>query len=167
MSGRIVPVAHPDRVSCPPWLMWCLAVAVGVVVSVSVQAAFATRLGPGSGYVLGFGLGLLAMLGLPSLSLRLLARVLLLVSALGLIRFGLISGSISTGGQGVLLWLVAAVFVLVLSDRVRTEAEAPLGGNTDAPGSPRPGTTIRSAGVERPPAPVSNTCSSMPPRESL
>jgi transglutaminase-like putative cysteine protease len=99
-----------------------------------------------SGYALGFGIGVLAMIGLPSLSLRLLARTLLFASTLGLIRFGLISGSIAAGGQGLLLWLVAAVFVLVLSDRVGTEADAPLGGTDPAAGS-RAGSTIRSAGV--------------------
>ncbi|WP_421120883.1 transglutaminaseTgpA domain-containing protein [Aquihabitans daechungensis] len=146
MSGRIVPTPHADRASCPPWLMWSLTIAVGVVLAVAVQAAFATRLPPTSGHLLGFGLGLLAMIGLPSLSLRLLARVLLFVSALGLVRFSLISGSIATGGQGLLLWLVAAVFVLVLSDRVGTEADAPLGG-PGASVAPRPWTTIRSAGA--------------------
>ncbi len=147
MSGRIVPRAHADRVGCPPWLRLSLVVAVAVAVAVTVQAAFATRLPASSGYLLGFGLGVLTMIGLPSLSLRLLARVLLLISALGLIRFGLISGSIATGGQGLLLWLVAAVFVLVLADRVGIEVDPSLARTADAASSMRPWTTLRSAGV--------------------
>jgi transglutaminase-like putative cysteine protease len=147
MSARAVPTAHPDRVSCPTWLQLALTGAVAVAVSVSFQVSFADRLSPAAGYSLGLGIGVLAMVGLPSLSIRLLARVLLFISALGLVRFGLISGSIATGGQGLLLWLVAAVFVLVLSDRVGTDASAPLGGAEPAGGSPRPASTIRSAGL--------------------
>lgn len=148
MSGRVVPTAHADRQTCPPWLLWSLTVAVSISVSIAVQAAFATRLESTSGYVLGFCLGALAMIGLPSLSLRLLARVLLLVSALGLVRFGLISGSLATGGQGLLLWVVAGVFGLVLADRVGVAAEPALGGPDGRDASPvRPWSSLRSAGI--------------------
>jgi transglutaminase-like putative cysteine protease len=148
MSGRVVPTAHADRRSCPPWLRWSLTVAVSVALAVAVQSAFAQRVGPTSGFLLGFGVGVLAMVGLPSLSLRLLARVLLFISALGLVRFGLISGSLATGGQALLLWLVAAVFVLVLADRVGTEAAAPLGAPTVADPAPHHAWgTVRSAAV--------------------
>jgi transglutaminase-like putative cysteine protease len=157
MSGRVVPTAHPDRAGCPRWLQLALSGAVAVALAVSFQVSFADRFSPAAGYSLGFGIGVLAMVGLPSISIRLLARVLLFISALGLVRFGLISGSIATGGQGLLLWLVAAVFVLVLSDRVGTDASAPLadgdgGGSVGAggpasTGSPRPSTTIRSAAL--------------------
>ena len=148
MSGRIVPTAHPDRQTCPPWLLWSLTVAVSIAVSIAVQAAFATRLESASGYLLGFCLGALAMIGLPSLSLRLLARVLLLVSALGLVRFGLISGSLATGGQGLLLWVVSGVFGLVLADRVGAAAEPALGTSDGSEPSPaRPWSTLRSAGI--------------------
>lgn len=150
MSDLVVPKSHPDRAAAPPWLTSTLTVAVGIVVAIAVQSAFATRLSASSGYLLGFGLGLLAMVGLQSLSIRLLARVLLFLSALGLVRFGLISGSISTGGQGLLLWLVAAVFVLVLSDRAGLEAEeslAEMPGEAGSAGSTGAGSAIRSGAV--------------------
>jgi transglutaminase-like putative cysteine protease len=148
MSGLVVPTRHADRRSCPPWLTWSLTVAVSVALGVAVQSAFVERVGPTSGFLLGFGVGVLAMSGLPSLSLRLLARVLLLISALGLVRFGLLSGSLATGGQALLAWIVAAVFVLVLADRVGTEASRPLGGPAGgAPPSAGPWRTVRSGAV--------------------
>lgn len=165
MTPTTESVVHADRLSCPPWLKWSLAVAASVATAIALQAAFALQLAAVSGYALGFGLGMLAMIGLPSISIRLLARTLLFVSALALARFALVVGSVATGGQGVLLWLVAAAFVLVLSDRVATEASAPLGAPDPAPGgpgrptgpgertagtsgaSPRPATTVRSAAL--------------------
>ncbi len=149
----LVPRAHADRAGAPRWLFWSLVVAVAVTTGVATQAAFANRVDPVPGFLLGAGLGALAMVGLPSLSIRLLARVLLLVSALGLVRFGLVVGSLATGGQGLLVWLVAAVFVLVLSDRVATESSAPLRtdrrpGAAPAEGSTTgAGSTLRSAAL--------------------
>jgi transglutaminase-like putative cysteine protease len=148
VSGLVVPTAHADRQSCPPWLKWSLTVAVSLALAVAVQSAFVERVGPASGFLLGFGVGVLAMIGLPSLSLRLLARVLLLISALGLVRFGLVSGSLATGGQALLAWLVAAVFVLVLAHRVGVEAARPLGApRGGAPSPASPWATIRSGAV--------------------
>ncbi|MCU1369308.1 MAG: hypothetical protein JWO77_502, partial [Ilumatobacteraceae bacterium] len=151
MSRRTASTTHADRVSCPTWLLWSLTAAVSVATAVAFQAAFAVQLAPGAGYALGFGMGTLAMVGLPSISLRLVARILLFVSALGLVRFALVVGSVATGGQGLLLWLVAAAFVLVLSDRVGTEASTPLGAPGEAApapgGSPRPSTTMRSGAL--------------------
>jgi len=144
--SAFAPTPHPDRVASPAWLTWSLTVAVGTATAVAAQSAFADRLAPTAGFLLGFGLGVLAMVGLPSVSNRLTARVLLFISAVGLVRFGLLTGSITTGGQGLLLWLVAAAFVLVLSDRVGVEAAAPLGGGAD-PEPSRAGGTIRSGAV--------------------
>ena len=145
--SSLVPHGHPDRAACPAWLTWSLSVSVSAATGVAVQSALADRLEPSSGFLLGFGLGMLAMIGLPSLSIRLLARTLVFVSALGLIRFGLITGSISTGGQGLLIWVVAAAFALVLADRVSNQAAPPLRGVPAGTGSSRPSSTFRSAGV--------------------
>ncbi|MGN6692918.1 MAG: transglutaminaseTgpA domain-containing protein [Aquihabitans sp.] len=145
--SALVPQAHPDRVASPAWLTWSLAVSVSTATAVAIQSALSDRIDPGSGFVLGFGLGMLAMVGLRSVSIRLLARMLVFVSALGLIRFGLITGSISTGGQGLLLWVVAAAFSLVLSDRVSNEAVAPLRSAAPEATPGRPLRTFRSAAV--------------------
>lgn len=145
--SAVVPRAHPDRIACPTWLLWSLTASVGLATAVAAQSALSDRLAASSGFLLGFGLGVLAMVGLPSISIRLLARVLVLLSALGLIRFGLITGSISTGGQGLLLWVVAAAFALVLSDRVSSQAEAPLRGVPPGAGSGRAASSFRSAAV--------------------
>lgn len=143
--SSLVPRGHPDRIASPAWLTWSLSVSVSVATAVAARSALLDRLEPSSGFLLGFGLGMLAMVGLPSLSIRLLARMLVLLSALGLVRFGLITGSISTGGQSLLLWVVAAAFSLVLSDRVSTETAAPLRDVSAGAGSSRPASTFRSA----------------------
>jgi transglutaminase-like putative cysteine protease len=117
----------------PRWLTPALAVAASLCLAVAGQHAASGRLQPSTGFVVGFVVGLLAMLGLTSVSSRLVARVLLVVSAVSLVRLGLISGSIATGGQTLLVWLVAAVFVLVLSDRAGTELRSPLARPSSEP----------------------------------
>ena len=146
MSSVVAP-RHADRVGCPPWLSWALALSVAVALGVAGQSAAQAQRSTGIWFAAGFAVGVLATVGLPSLSIRLVARVLLFISAIALVRFGIISGSIATGGQALLAWLVAAVFVLVLSDRVGTDASAPLGGAEPDDGSPKAWATVRSGAV--------------------
>jgi len=136
-GDRVRPTPHPDRIGLPSWLVISLAVAsalgAGLVGALMAHRRFPPAVGFGAGSLV----TLAAVVGLRSVSIRLVARVSLLVSAVLLVRFGLLAGSLVSGGQLLLAWLVAAAAVLVLSDRVGTEAAAAL-GPTDAAGSRGP-----------------------------
>ncbi|CAN5442651.1 hypothetical protein BH10ACT1_BH10ACT1_15370 [soil metagenome] len=159
------PIA-PDRVGLPTWLLPALVLAVGVELAVAGQSWMAHRhvsLLPG--VVGGFALGALAVVGLRSLSLRLVSRIMVVVGGAALVRFGSFDGSLLVGSQAVLVWVVAAVAVFVLSDRVATGAQpgllepdssSPGAIGADAPkaapgapplaspaGRPAPGSTFR------------------------
>ena len=108
------------------WLQWSLLAATSVALGISGEMMARNRLSPAIGFAAGVLVAVLAVLGLPSLSIRLTARGALAVSAVLLVRFGLLDGSVTAEGQSLLVWLVAAVAVLVLCDRIGTEANAPL-----------------------------------------
>jgi transglutaminase-like putative cysteine protease len=120
-----------------------LAVATATCLGVAGQAAARGQLSPTAGTVAGVGVGLLAVLGLPSLSLRLVARVLVGVSAVVMVRFGVVGGSLVGGGQLLLAWLVAAVAVLVLTDRLGADLAAVPGGEIGRRSASRPLPTAR------------------------
>lgn len=139
-SGR-----HADRVGLPAWLFGALAASSAFAMGVAGHTAAQGRLTPMAGFTAGAAVALLGIVGLPSLSIRLVARTLLFVSAALLVRFGVLSGSIATGGQLLLAWLVAAASVLVLSDRIGTDANPPLGGASEHAARSRPASTLRTA----------------------
>jgi transglutaminase-like putative cysteine protease len=118
------------------------ALAAALAGNLSAQG----RVTPTTASLVGAGLALLAALGLPSVSLRLVVRVVLFVSAAVLVRFGLLQGAATGGGQLLLIWLVAAVSALVLADRIEVEAQRPLGGAESAPRPPA-GPVVRAGAV--------------------
>lgn len=124
---------HPDRNDIQPWLMAGIVAAAGVCVGVAAMATVEQRGGsPLLGFLAGTGAAALATVGLPSLSVRVVARAMLVASGGVLVRFGSLDGSLTSGSQEILAWLVAAVAVFVLTDRVGTDAQRPLGPTTEA-----------------------------------
>ncbi len=120
MSGA-EPV-HPDRVGLQAWLQWSLVSSAAVGAAVAGQMVVAHRSGtPLLGELGGAAVAVLSLVGLRSLSLRLLARVVLAVSGVVVLRFGEVGSSLAVGGQGLMIWVVAAVITLVLADRVGTD----------------------------------------------
>lgn len=131
--------AHADRVGTQPWLLVANAMAAAVCGGSAGWVAVTERGGPAAlGLVAGAGVSMAAVFGLPSISVRLVARVVLAVSAAVLIRFGALSGSITAGSQAVLAWIVGAVAVFVVTDRTGTDAQPGLGepAATDARSGP-------------------------------
>ncbi|MCU1455657.1 MAG: Transglutaminase-like enzyme predicted cysteine protease, partial [Acidimicrobiales bacterium] len=107
----------------------------------STRASF----GPWAGAGAGVAAALLAVLGLPWVSVRLAARMVMLVAAAMIVRFGaLAGGSTGPGSERVLAWIIVSVVVLVLTDRVATDSHRPLGG---APALPGGQATARAAAV--------------------
>lgn len=109
----------PDRVGVSRGTRLALAAAAGLTLAAGVVSA-AQRGGhpPLAGAAIAFGVAVLAVFGLPSISLRLTARLLVLVGGGLLVRYGLLAGSLLDGGQGqgLVAWVVGTVAVLVLTD---------------------------------------------------
>ena len=127
-----------DRVGVQPWLLAALVVATAVCLGVGGQAAVARGvLPPAMGWGVGALAAALAVLGLPSISVRLVARLIVVVSAALLIRFGALSGSLVVGSQSVLAWVVGAVAVFVVTDRLGTDAQPGLAVAAAPAGEPR------------------------------
>ena len=142
-------VVHADRIGLQRWLLAATVVATAVCCGIAGSVAV-TRgaIPPSVGFLGGVAIAALAVVGLPSVSVRLVARSMLAVSAGVLIRFGVLAGSLTAGSQAVPAWVVAAVAVFVLTDRIGTEAQPALGAPgpggfpaaPDPPGAPsRPG----------------------------
>ena len=145
-------MSAPDRVGLEPWHLPALVVADGLALAAGFSSAAARGSHPP---ILGVGAAvvvtLLAIVGLRSFSLRLVARVLLVLSAALLVRYGLLDGSISTHGQAILAWTVGAVGVLVVTDRIGSpdriaapgrpavRAADPVGDHEDPHRTHRPG----------------------------
>lgn len=127
---------HPDRVGLQPWLLAATAGATAVCAGVAGGAAASAR---GASPLIGFALPAAAaagsVLAMRSVSVRLVARLFLVLSAGLLIRFGSFDGSLASGSQAVLAWVVAGVAVFVLTDRIGTDAQPPI-TPVDAPRTP-------------------------------
>lgn len=136
---------HPDRVGLAPWLRWAIVAATAVAVGSVGQLVAGDRLPPVATFAIAALAGALVVIAIPSVSIRLAARLSLALSAVMLVRFGLLGGSITTAGQGVLVWLVAGVAVLVLSDRIGTDANVQLGPADGARQPPLPPTSAVTA----------------------
>lgn len=128
---------HADRRGGQRWLLAALVGAALVAAAVAGQVV-ASRNGASLlvGQAFGAGIALLALVGLPSISVRLVARLVVVASAALLVRFGVLTGSLLSGGQGVLAWVIAVVAVLVLSDRLSTDVEEPLRPDAAPTGPP-------------------------------
>lgn len=155
VADALRPPPHPDRIGLPRWLLTSLAVASPLAAGLASALIAHRRVPTAVGFGAGFSLTLLALLGLRSASVRLIARLSLLVSAVLLVRFGLLAGSLVSGGQLLLAWLVAAAAVLVLSDRVGTEATTSLGRAADPAGPDEP--VISASGSAAAPGPTART----------
>lgn len=114
-------VVHPDRKGVPRWLLATLLTSVVVAMAVVGQAVTAYgRMSSSTGLVLGALVALLAVLGLPSLPMRSMARACIFASAIALVRLGTVGSSLTSGSQGLLVWVVAAVTTLVAANRLDT-----------------------------------------------
>lgn len=119
---------HPDRIGVPHSLLAAVVVVTGLCGGATALMVTVGRVTPLVAFLAGSGVSVLAVLGLESMSVRLVTRSLLLISAVLLVRFAILSGSLVTGGQIVLAWLVGAAVVLVLTDRIGTEASPTVEG---------------------------------------
>lgn len=135
-------IVHADRVGLDPWLLGGIAVASAVLGGVAGQV-LGGRLAssPGTGTAVGAMVAVAGVLGLRSVSVRLVSRVVVAITALALVRLAVLTGSFLAAGQGTLAWVVAAIVVLVLTDRVATDAQPGMGPGRslgDAEGSRLP-----------------------------
>lgn len=129
---------HPDRVGLQPWLLLTTAAAAAACSGAAATSAVARgSVSPTVGLLVGLAVGPLAVVGLPSVSVRLVARMVLVASGGILIRFGTLTGSLIGGSQDILAWLIAAVVLFVLTDRIGTDAQPGI-APTHAAGSPSP-----------------------------
>lgn len=141
MTGARRRVLHADRDGLQGWLLWATVAATALCCGVagSVAATRETR-SPSVGVLVGVAVAALAVVGLRSISVRLVARSMLVASAGVLIRFGVLGGSVASGSQAILAWVVGAVTVLVLTDRIGTDGQAALGAPGPG-GVPQPGSS--------------------------
>lgn len=140
------PTPHPDRVAEPGWSYGALVMASIVAAAIAGQTTARGQVSPTVGLIAGGAVALLAVVGLRSLSIRLVTRTVLLLSAVLMVRFGVLTGSLVGGGQALLAWLVAAVVVLVVTDRLGTELNPGLQPGRAA-GRSRAGATARTVVV--------------------
>lgn len=131
---------HPDRIAAPRWLELSLTAAVVAATSVAGRAMFVARgVDAADGAAVGVIIAMLMLWGLPSVSLRVASRLAVVLAGSAVARFATLS-SVGAGGiASVLVWTVAAVVTLVLSDRLGTEAvpEAPATEPSAAPVAPQ------------------------------
>lgn len=142
-SGTTRRFHHADRVGLPSWLVLAVAVLCALACGAAGFTAARARISPAAGASAGLVVALLLVLGMPSLSLRLVSRVLLVASAAVLVRYGVLEGSLVDSGQVLALWVVAAAGVFVLTDRIATDASPALG---PPPGAPPPDGAEAAAG---------------------
>ncbi|MGI8756540.1 MAG: transglutaminaseTgpA domain-containing protein [Acidimicrobiales bacterium] len=140
------PTPHPDRVTAAGWTYGALLTASIVAAALAGQTTVQGQVSPTVGLLVGAAVALLAVAGLRSLSIRLVTRTILLLSAVLMVRFGVLAGSLVGGGQALLGWLVAAVVVLVVTDRLGTELNPGLQPGGGA-GRTRAATTARTVVV--------------------
>ncbi|MCB0959179.1 MAG: transglutaminase domain-containing protein [Acidimicrobiales bacterium] len=117
---------HADRSDAPRWLVVALVASASLAAGIAGRFSVHGQVSADTGLLVGAGLGALAVVGLPSLSLRQTARWVLFVSAAVLVRFGLLGSGATGGGQVLLVYLVAAVAVLVLTGQLAHESVPPV-----------------------------------------
>jgi len=130
---------NPDRRLPQTWLLAALLAATAACGAVAGGAVSTRNTGaPLGGQIVGAMLAILAMVGLPSVSIRFVARIVVVITGMLLVRFGVLTGSLVSGEQSVLVWVVATVTVFVLTDRLGTDVTQPLRaeGRPARPGPP-------------------------------
>ena len=138
------PFVHPDRRNLSLIRLAILTAATAVATGVAAFVV-ASRAGVDGrlAFVAGATLAVAFVPFLRSVSARLTAQVLTLVSAAGMVRFGLLGGrAIGPGSAALVAWTVAVVVVLVISDRLATDSQPALRAASKASG---PGPLARSA----------------------
>lgn len=127
-------VVHPDREALPRWLFGALALAIMFALGAAGAVTSSTNGQPASvGILAAILVTALAMWGLPSVSVRLVARTAVVVSGAAVARFGTVGPDITNGTQTILLWMLAAVAILVLAARADHQA-AEFAEPVDGPG---------------------------------
>ena len=135
-----------DRVDLPWWTTTAIAIASGLALGIAGRAGAQGQLTPTTAGLAGVGVGALAVVGLPSFSIALVARLVLMVSAAVLVRFGVFGDALAGAGQVLVGWVVAAVAVLVLTDRASAGGRS-LEGSDAPPGASGPGSAARTVVV--------------------
>lgn len=139
-------VVHPSRPAQPGWLRWSVVGATAVALALAGRAAMAGNgRSPAVGLAVGVLVAVLGIFGLPSQPIPTVARVLLVVSGAAMARFADLGPSPTSGTEAVLAWVVAAVAVVVLTDRMATQAVADL-DPAAGPGVGPPADRIRRRG---------------------
>lgn len=137
------PLVHPDRVGAGPALVAALAAASAVALGVAGRLASSRGpLGPTVGLLSGCLVGLLAILGLRSLSVRLVSRLVALVSAGLLIRLAVLGQDPAGNVLALSAWLLSVVAIVVLGHLVPEEGRRDLAAGPG--GGARP--SLRTAG---------------------
>lgn len=121
LPARSGVLTHPDRRGTPRWLRAVVVASAVVVLAIAGRAVVAMGpWPPAAGLVLGALVAVLAVLGLPSLSMRTMGRACVFVSGLTLVRVGTVGTSLTSGSQALLVWVLGAVVALVATDRLST-----------------------------------------------
>lgn len=116
-------MVHPDREGLAPWLRRSVSTCIAVLLILAGMVTSSTNGQPTSlGMLAGLAVALLAVWGLPSVSLRLVTRVAVLVSGTALARFATVGPDLRNGTQTILLWVLVAAAALVLANRVEHRA---------------------------------------------
>lgn len=136
MTGPEERFVHPDRRKLSPIRLGVLTVATAVATGVAgFVVASRTGIDGNVAFLVGAALAVVLVLTMRSVSVRLTAQVLTLVSAAGMVRFGLLGGrAIGPGSASLVAWMVAVVVVLVLSDRLATDSQPELRAASRASG---------------------------------
>lgn len=138
--------ASEDRVGLDPWVLGGLTAGVATLCAITAQIlAAASSLGAGRTSVIGAALGAILLLLPRRVSIRLIARIVVVLSAVAQLRVAVLGDSLFSGSQSTLGWVVAALVVLVLTDVVATAATSPMRGWT--PPDVRGPAAVRIAGT--------------------
>ncbi|MCB1029726.1 MAG: transglutaminase domain-containing protein [Acidimicrobiales bacterium] len=124
-------LAHPDRSDLARWQFVGLVGSVVVASAVAGYLSARGQLEPTGGAASGALVALLAMVGLTSLSIVSLSRTLLFVATAMMVRFGFIGSADALRSQVVLVWVVAAISVLVLSQYIARQKFSSLDDSLD------------------------------------
>lgn len=125
---------HPDRVGVDPWIFGGLVAGgavVGAITGLVLLEAFGG--GPFGSMAVGALVGAGMIVGVRSVSPQVVARVVVVLSAIAQLRLGVLGDSLLTGSQITLGWVVAAATTLVLSDLVETTARPVMQGWSPPP----------------------------------
>ncbi|HEY4378141.1 MAG TPA: transglutaminase domain-containing protein, partial [Acidimicrobiales bacterium] len=119
---------HPDRADLASGHLAAIAACTTLSFAAAGYAVTSRgALSPAIGVITGVLVSLLAVFGLPSFSVRLVARLLVLAGAVLLLRFGaLTSEAFGVGMLPLVAWIAASLAALVVADRLAGDVAPPL-----------------------------------------